>query len=304
MSSKYRIMSMETRIERGDGSGMRPERLPRRDFLKLSAAAGLGVLGMESRADAGQFTGKIKKAVKFHMVDDSMSVMDRFRLIKDIGFDGTEVRVADRADPKEIVKAIEVVGLPVHGVVNSSNPDLAAAIDRSKVYGGTSVLFVCRYDKKLSLDENWKRDQETIRVAVPYAEEHEIKILIENVWASYLISAWDVQRFIDEFDSPWVGAYFDVGNNVRWGVAEHWVPVLGERIGKLDIKEYDTKKQVSEGLRAGFDVSLGEGSIDWAAVRGELGKIGFEGWATAEVKGGGRERLEEIAVGMNQILDL
>jgi L-ribulose-5-phosphate 3-epimerase len=73
---------------------------------------------------------------------------------------------------------------------------------------------------------------------------------------------------------------------------------------KLDIKEYDTKKQVSEGLRAGFDVSLGEGSIDWAAVRGALAEIGYEGWATAEVKGGGRERLEEIATGMNRILDL
>jgi L-ribulose-5-phosphate 3-epimerase len=294
----------ENKGAQGWGSASRKKRLRRRQFMKLSAGAGLGALGVPSSVTAGQFTGKIKKAVKFHMVDDSLSVMDRFRLIKDLGFDGTEVRVGGKLDPKQIIKAANVVGLPVHGVVNSSNPDIDAAIDLAKLYGGTSVLFVCRYDKKLSLDENWKRDQEAIGAAIPYAETHEVKILIENVWASYLISAWDVQRFIDECDSSWVGAYFDVGNNVRWGVPEHWVPVLGDRIGKLDIKEYDNKKQMNEGLKAGFDVALGEGSIDWAAVRGALAKIDYEGWATAEVKGGGRERLEEIAEGMNRILDL
>ncbi len=113
-----------------------------------------------------------------------------------------------------------------------------------------------------------------------------------------------MERFLDEIGSPWVGSYFDVGNNVRWGVAEHWVKHLGKRIVKLDIKEYDTKLQRSAGLAEGFNVELGEGSIDWAAVRRELGAIGFEGWATAEVKGGGRERLAEIAERMDRVLDL
>ncbi|MEM7146085.1 MAG: sugar phosphate isomerase/epimerase family protein [Verrucomicrobiota bacterium] len=277
----------------------------RRNFLKLSAGVtGAGFLGASGAAAAGQFTGRIKKAVKFHMVDDSMSVMDRFRLIKDLGFDGTEVKVGDGVDAKAIVKAVNVVDLPVHGVVNSSNPDIKTAIDLAKLYGGSSVLVVCRYDKALSMDDNWKRDVENIRGAAPYAETHGIKILVENVWASYLISAWDVQRFVDACESPAVGAYFDVGNNVRWGVAHHWIPVLGDRIVKLDIKEYDTKKQVEEGLRAGFDTEIGDGSVNWEAVRGELDGIGFEGWATAEVKGGGRERLQDIAERMDRVLDL
>ncbi|MEM8955622.1 MAG: sugar phosphate isomerase/epimerase family protein [Verrucomicrobiota bacterium] len=278
----------------------------RRRFMRVSAgAAGAGIFGgMTPWVQAGDFSGKIKKAVKFHMVDDSMSVMDRFRLIKDLGFDGTEVRVGDDIDAKAIVKAVNVVGLPVHGVVNSANPDIKNAIDLAKLYGGSSVLVVCRYDKSLSMDDNWSRDVENIRAAAPYAETHGIDILVENVWASYLISAWDVQRFVDACESPVVGAYFDVGNNVRWGVAHHWIPVLGDRIVKLDIKEYDTDKQVKEGLRAGFDTKIGEGSVNWEAVRGELAGIGFEGWATAEVTGGGRERLQDIADRMDRVLAL
>jgi hypothetical protein len=37
-------------------------------------------------------------------------------------------------------------------------------------------------------------------------------------------------------------------------------------------------------------------------VREELGKIEFRGWATAEVKGGDRQRLAEIPAEMTKIL--
>jgi len=134
--------------------------------------------------------------------------------------------------------------------------------------------------------------------------KEKIHVLLENVWASYLISAFDYRSMIDAVGNPWFGSYFDVGNNMRWGVPNHWIPFLGERIGKLDIKEYSTKKQVAEGLRAGFSVELGEGSIQWDAVREQLARIDFAGWATAEVKGGGRERLADIARRMNTVLDL
>ena len=49
---------------------------------------------------------------------------------------------------------------------------------------------------------------------------------------------------------------------------------------------------------------LGEGSIEWAKVRSELAKINYTGWATAEVRGGDRDRLAEIAAQMDRVLDL
>jgi hexulose-6-phosphate isomerase len=152
--------------------------------------------------------------------------------------------------------------------------------------------------------ESWNETQAIIRKGLPAAEKYGVKILVENVWAGFLISALDTERFVDEIDSPWFGSYYDVGNNVRWGVPQHWIEILGDRIGKLDIKEWDEKKHSSEGLRQGFSSPLGEGTIDWAAVREALRKIDFKGWATAEVKGGSRARLTEISQGMDRVLGL
>ena len=170
--------------------------------------------------------------------------------------------------------------------------------------GATSVLLVVPTDAKGSYLKNYQTRQELIRRAVSHAEDQDIHLLIENVWASFLIEPLSMARFVDELNSPNVGVYFDVGNNIRWGYAGHWIEALGERIGKLDIKEYSRKLQVEEGLRAGFKVEIGEGSVDWKRVRDELAKINFQGWATAEVRGGDRARLADIAARMDNVLDL
>ena len=280
----------------------------RRSFLGNATALGLAALASQARpqpVSAGQFTGKIRKAVKYHMITEKLSVMDKFKMLKDLGFDGVEPRTRDAIDDgAEMVKASEATGVKVHGVVNSSSPAIKEAIDAAKVVGASSVLLVVPTNAKGSYLANYRERQELIRAAVPHAEKHDIKLLIENVWASFLIEPLSMARFVDELQSPNVGVYFDVGNNIRWGYAGHWIEALGKRIGKLDIKEYSRKLQVAEGLRAGFNVEIGEGSVDWKRVREELAKIDFEGWATAEVRGGDRERLADIAARMDNVLDL
>ncbi|MFK5924486.1 MAG: sugar phosphate isomerase/epimerase family protein [Verrucomicrobiota bacterium] len=283
--------------------------MKRRQFIQNStlAAAAIGSSsGLLSSVRAGEFTGTIKKAVKYSMVKEpKLSHLDKFKMLKDVGFDGTELRGTDAPNLKEFSKAIEVSGLPVHGVVNGGNPDIAGAIEFSKALGGNTVLVVAVYDKKKPYMESWKGTQEVIRKALPVAEKHQVKILVENVWAGFLISPLDVVRYVDEIDSPWFGSYFDVGNNVRWGVPEHWIELINQRIGgKLDIKEWDEKLHQSKGLRAGFSKELGEGTINWANVRAALKGIHFKGWATAEVRGGDRTRLADIAQRMDKILDL
>jgi hexulose-6-phosphate isomerase len=111
-------------------------------------------------------------------------------------------------------------------------------------------------------------------------------------------------RFIDEIGSPWVQVHFDVGNMMRWGIAEHWAQVLGKRSQKLDIKEWSNKQAMQTGLQKGFDVPIGDGDINWPAVRAELAKIGFTGWAAAEVRGGDWPALTDIARRMDRVLDL
>jgi len=276
------------------------------------------MLGRPSLANAKEFTlapaagagfrDRIKKAVGFMMIKEDLSVEDKLKLVKDVGFEGIETptHLLNRKtpEPRVLARASEKVGIPVHGVVNSSHQDLTGAIDEASVYGATSVLHVVRPDPKGSFIENYKRTQATIRLAIRYAEKKRIHILIENVWNTFLIEPLTMARYIDELDSPYVKAYFDVGNVVRWGFPQHWIEVLAERIIKIHIKEYNLKVAMNEGMGKGFAVPIGQGSIDWKRVREELKKIGYRGWATAEVNGGDRRRLAEISQQMDRVLDL
>jgi len=278
----------------------------RRSFLHTAAAMGAAAtLSTGTPTLAGTFTGKIKKAVKYHMIGEGATVKDKLKIVKDVGFEGVEPRTSDAVKyRKELLQASQATGVKIHGIVNSSSPDIETAVNIAKELGATSVLLVVPADEKGSYLKNYETRQDMIRRAIPHAEKLGIKLLIENVWASFLNEPMSMARFVDELQSPMAGVYFDVGNNIRWGYAGHWVEVLGKRIGKLDIKEYSRKLQNEKGLRAGFDVLIGEGSVDWARVRDELTKIDYTGWATAEVKGGDRKRLQDIANRMNKVLDL
>ena len=88
---------------------------------------------------------------------------------------------------------------------------------------------------------------------------------------------------------------------VTYGWPEQWIRTLGKRIVKLDIKEYSRERRDKEGRWKGFQVELLEGDCDWPQVMAALREIGFEGWATAEIPGGGEERLTDIAARMDRI---
>lgn len=269
------------------------------------AAAGSALI-TAAPAPAGELSGKIKKAVKYGMVSgDGMSALDKFNLVKELGFDGIEPTVGDKTDPEELLAASKATGLPIHGVVNGSVDNIPAAIDRAILYGSNSVLLVAgRVNETKSYADNYTETQEIIRAAIPYAEEKKIMLLVENVWNNFLLSPLEMARYLDELESPIVGAYFDIGNVVRFAWPEHWIPVLGDRIKKMDVKDYSRDKQNNEGLWKGFDVKIGDGSIDFAAVRKEILAINYTGWITAEVSGGGRDELADIAARMDRVFDM
>jgi L-ribulose-5-phosphate 3-epimerase len=68
--------------------------------------------------------------------------------------------------------------------------------------------------------------------------------------------------------------------------------MLDHRVIKLDVKDW--------GVENGF-CRLGEGDVDWPAVRQALADINFTGWATRE---GGDNSLEDTAALMDELLDL
>lgn len=286
--------------------------LDRRQFIQssglLMASAGAScLLGHTQAAAAAAPAGRIKKAVGWGMiVEPKLSVEDKFRVAKDAGFEGVEFsrRAAKKGEdePRVLAQASEKVGLPIHGVSNGSNPDLKEAIDDAAICGGDTVLHVVRTDPEAPFMENYRRTQELIRSVVPHAEKKRVKILVENVWATFLIEPLTMARYLDEIGSPWVKSYFDVGNVMRWGWPQHWIEVLGKRVDKIHIKEYSLKIGMKEGMAKGFDLPIGQGDINWKRVREELKKIGFQSWATAEVRGGDRQRLAEISAQMDRVL--
>ena len=285
----------------------------RRHFLQLGGLAltGTAMSSLASPAPqvrAAESGGRIKKAVGWEMIREELPPEDKFRLAKDVGFEGVEInsRLLKSAgpEPQEIARASEKVGIPVHGVSGASHEDLKAILDEAAIYGATSILHVVRADPNGSYLENYRRSQELLREAIPHAEKKRIPILVENVWATFLIEPLTMARYIDELNSPFVQAYFDVGNCMRWGLPQQWIEVLGKRIGKIHVNEYSLKTAMSQGMAKGFDFPMGQGDIDWKRVREELAKIPFHGWATAEVRGGDRQRLAEISAEMDKILAL
>jgi hexulose-6-phosphate isomerase len=165
-----------------------------------------------------------------------------------------------------------------------------------KTYGGTTVLLVpAVVNKKVTYRDAYARSQASIRPLIPEAEKYGVKIAIEEVWNKFLLSPTEFARYIDEFQSPWVGAYFDVGNVVEYGYPEQWIRELGKRILKVHIKEYAKPKR--------FDYPLGEGKeIDWPAVRQALIDVGYNGWVTAEVPFGDLAALKDVVRRMDMIL--
>ena len=278
--------------------------LNRRDFLKLGGVALAGAaLGPGTIANAQNSPAAAKRGIKKALMYGSypsikLSLKDKFKLLKDCGFDGVEAMSG--MDRKEVLEARDASGLFIPSVCNSvhwgkplSDPDpavraaglegLKVALQDCKTYGGSSVLLVpAVVSEKVSYADAYTRSQAEIRKAIPLAEKLGIKIACENVWNHFLLSPLEAARYVDEFKSHAVGWHFDVGNIIATGWPEQWIHILGKRIQKLHIKEYSRKKENDEGLWKGFDVDYLAGDNNWPAVMKALDDIEYHGWAIAE----------------------
>src|SRR5262249_11794056 len=141
-----------------------------------------------------------------------------------------------------------------------------------------SVLLVPGVVKgNVTYDDCFKRSVAEIRKAVPLAQELGVKIAIENVWNDFITRPEQAKEFLEAIDSPQVGWHFDIGNALRYGLPETWIPVLGQRILKLHIKEYSQFKK--------FGVRLFEGDNNWPAIMKALDAVGYQGWGISEQPG-------------------
>lgn len=284
--------------------------MQRRSFLHSSAAAGvLGTLGLRQPASAAPSATPTRRALsKGYMYGggprrdaknkQGASIGDTFKLLREAGFAGVEVNSG--MNQAEVLAARDAAGLKVHSVVIAthwthplSSPDAAVrdtglkgllqGLRDAKAYGADAVLLVpAVVNKDVAYDTAWERSIAGIRQAVPLAAELRVAIAIENVWNKFLLSPREAAAYVDQFQSPWVKWYFDVGNVVDYGWPDQWIRLLGPRIAKVHIKEYSRKLRDKEGPYAGFRTELHTGDSDWPAVMAALDAISYRGWITSE----------------------
>src|ERR1017187_551387 len=260
----------------------------RRDFLKVSMGAVCAAPMASGRpaadsmvAGPGRAEGRMKKAVQIDMLPKTLSYSDRFKLARDVGFEGIEGQTVE--DPKvaeEIKKASEDAGLPIHSVMNmahwkyplsSRDPavvkksleGMTTSLRNARLWGAETVLLVPGVlDADTSYQDAWTRSQANIRTLIPLAQELKVVIAIEEVWNKFLLSPLEMAKYVDEFKSPWIKSYFDVGNVVLYGFPQDWIHTLGKRFVKVHLKDFKVLTHGFSPFETRF-VNLGDGDIDW-----------------------------------------
>lgn len=291
--------------------------MDRREFLAGSAAM---VISLD---DKGPVRGGVqmwnpKKAMIFQdLKAEGRTLEDRFKIIRDLGFQGVESNpVHDRTEAERMRKAADLAGIRVHSIIYGGwNPPLSdpdpgrreqsrknaeLAIRSAADMGADCVLLVpAVVNAKTRYEEAWKYSTEHIKRLIPVAQKQKIRIDVEEVWNNFLLSPMEFARYVDSFKSRWVQAYFDVGNVVRFGWPQDWIRTLGRRIRKVHIKDF--KGGPGLGTTGQF-VNLWEGSIDWPEVRRALMEVGFTDFMTVELGGGDQAFFKDISARLDRII--
>ena len=294
----------------------------RREFLKssVSAACSAGLSSgalVEFLAAAPATTStdstppaeaSIKKGVLLDMLPAKLSYAERFKMARDVGFDVVQAPTTpDEHVAEEIKKAADSANMRIDSVMNmdhwryplsSSEPavveksleGMRTSLHNAKLWGSDAVLLVpAVVNPQTSYRDAWARSQREIRKLIPLAEELKVVIAIEEVWNKFLLSPLEMVSYIGEFQSPWVQAWFDVGNVVLYGFPQDWIRTLGKSIVKVHLKDFKRKED-------GYAwVNLGDGDVDWAAVRQAFTEIGYSGSVITELKNGNEGYLRDVS---------
>jgi L-ribulose-5-phosphate 3-epimerase len=287
----------------------------RREFLTLLGAA---LAGVTVRTGAAQPQSGIQKSVLITMLPRDRSYLERFTLARAVGFAGIEMQTIGGAEEAaEIREAAAKSGLRVHSVMNmdhwklplsSADPQIVSrsvagmetSLRNAALWGADAVLLVpAVVDAATSYRDAWTRSQRVIRERLlPMARDLKIVIAVEEVWNKFLLSPLEFARYVDEFESPWVRAYFDVGNVVIHAYPQDWIRTLGSRIMKIHLKDFNFDRQ---NRRFSFR-NIGEGDIDWPEVRKALAEIKYAGFVTTEIDGGDEAYLRDVVARLDRFL--
>ncbi len=302
--------------------------LGRREFLAVGAGAlgvGLSTTGTARTAEGGTSrivtppAGKqILLSCKLGMIarevdGKKLSIAERLRLAGEAGFDGVDFDEAGNFTPEQARDAVRESGVFVHNAINHAHwqqrltsakeeeraqgrKNIEHCLRVSHAAGGSGVLIVLGRGNDGPTDVIEERAREEMKKMLPLAASLGQMILIENVWNQMMYdhdkgpeqTPERFIRFVDSFNSPWVGMYYDVGNHWKYGQPGDWIRAFGRRCVKMDAKGF------SRATNKWADITSEADDLPWADVRKALEEVNFSGWATAEVGGGDLKRLTTV----------
>jgi hexulose-6-phosphate isomerase len=268
----------------------------RRSFLKVTASAA-SMAALLPPACSAASRRNLRKAIMYSTIGVKGSVLDKFRAMKEAGFEGVEPMGG--MNREEVLAAFKATGLQAasvcchtHWEKPLSAPDeatrkiglegLLLSLRDAKAYGATSVLLVPGVVRNgVTYQQCFERSIVEIKKAIPVAKEAGVRIAIENVGNNFIISPEQAVEYLDAINSEWVGWHFDIGNAGRVGPAERWIHVIGKRILRIHVKDYSAKPADPE-ARGNARPKLLDGDTKWPAVMKALDSAGYSGWAISE----------------------
>lgn len=237
----------------------------------------------------------MKKGICLGSVPSGKSLAERLQLAKDAGFDGVEIGPLSSAEERaEYKKTADAVGVELHSIMNQvhwslplTDPDpevrkksaqgMINSLNTAKEVGADAVLLVpAVVNENVPYDVAYERSQTEIRAIIPEAESRDVLIAVENVWNKFLLSPLEFARYVDDFESEYLQAYFDVGNIVILGYPEQWIRILGKRIKKVHVKGFNANERQ-------FTYLIEDCTINWNAVMAAFQDVGYDGYMTAEL---------------------
>jgi len=260
----------------------------------------------------------VKKGICVGSLPKEGSWNERFALAKRAGFDGVELQTVDDAKTYSQIKQAAVdAGITIPSVMDNlhwkcpqSDPDpqvrqqgldnLRKSLETAAAVGADTVLLVPGVvTAEVSYADAYQQSLESMEAVKTLAAEYKVCVGIENVWNRFLLSPLEFRDFIDRVNSPYVQAYFDVGNIILYGFPEHWIAALAGRIKKVHVKNF---------LRANYAFThLLSGDVNWQRVMAELRTVGYDDFLTAELPAyqwSQEQMLFDTASHIGRIMDL
>lgn len=301
------------------------------DISRRTFTASAGAAALAGTAAVKPPESRFVKGICRGIFPRSMPLDECFFQTRNAGFDAIELPMTEELAPNATPDQVKAIGEKARkagiGIgalwaseleaspLNSPDADVRTrgveAIRKAVEFAGylncgALLLVPCRVGSGPKLfvgyETTWERTSAELKKAIPFAEKAKVLLAIENVSNRFLVSPLEMRAFVDQFRSPWVQAFFDIGNVMYFGYPQDWILTLASRVKRVHAKD----RKSSSAAEQGRPSALMEGDVDWKAVMAALVQVGYRGTISPEIGHAPNDpdQLRKVSAALDKILSL